>query len=538
VRHIHTRGEVSPNPIDGAQPSADRTTAGFSRRTMLKGIAGAGLAATLAGLPLDAAAAAAQNVTDWPAFDAAVSSEFSRMGMVGSALAVVTGDQVLHTHTLGVRSLKHPDPVTHNTHFPVASTTKSMSSLLVATFVDQKRLAWDQPVIDAWPGFRAPTDHLTKTLRVRDLMGMASGIGEPTAFGLHQGLPTATELLQSLVNLPVINEPNKEFFYNNTVYAAGGYLPLLVEHVAGNDLEAAYSEAMRDRVYGPVGMATASIADDPRGVVDDYAGGHSLDLDGKATMVQYGPVGAYAPVGGTLACLDDMVAYVQMQLRRGMSVTGKRVVSEANLAETHKPHIAEPTDKALDPDTVSAHYCMGWVNQQYTDGNTLLWHNGGIDGFTSFIGFMPGQDLGLVVLNNINPSPTGFYFYLYALTLILNGRLGLNKGVPEKIDAANTAAVAQLKSLGQQSRPVDPAVLAPFLGYYEGGYQLVLHGAQALIVAGPRLLPLAAMPDGSYVFSGGLIAGSPVKLVRGRDGVPQMELVALSETVRRTVGLD
>jgi CubicO group peptidase (beta-lactamase class C family) len=100
--------------------------------------------------------------------------------------------------------------VTSDTHFLVASTTKSMSSLLVATYVDEGKLAWDQRVIDAWPGFGAPTDELTNTLRVRDLLGMASGIGEPSALsGLHEGDPTAGQLLQSIVNLPVIAPPGE-----------------------------------------------------------------------------------------------------------------------------------------------------------------------------------------------------------------------------------------------------------------------------------------------------------------------------------------
>ncbi len=521
---------------EGAIPPAE--PGGFSRRVLFKGVAGAGLAAAMSQLPVtvtDAATRAA--ATDWGAFDAAVSKEFFRMGLVGGAVAVVSGDRVLHTQTLGVRAKQRHERVTNSTGFLVASTTKSMSSLLVATFIDEKRLSWDQPVIDAWPGFRAPTEQLTKTLRVRDLLGMATGIGEPGSITINQGLPTAAEILQSLVNLPVINKPGKQFFYNNTVYAVGSYLPLLVQHVAEQELEAAYSEIMQQRVYKPTGMRTARIADDPRGLVSNYAGGNGLDLRGRATSVPYSPVGSYAPVGGTLASLDDMAAYVRLQLRRGVSVTGKRVVSAANLAETHKPHIDDQVNKNLDPDAVASGYCMGWISQRYKDRTTLVWHNGGIDGFTTFIGFFPEHDLGVVVLNNMDPQRTGLYFYLYVLNLLLNGRVGLNEGVPAKVDAANVAAVAQLRSLGRESRPVNHRALAPFLGYYEGGYQLVAHGTHAEVVLGARRMPLVAMPDGSYLFAGGIFVGTPLKLGRDRDGIPQMELVALAQTVRRTVGL-
>jgi CubicO group peptidase (beta-lactamase class C family) len=223
------------------------------------------------------------------------------MGLVGAAVAVVSADAVRYTRTLGVRSLRTRAPVTSDTHFLVASTTKSMSSLLVATYVDEGKLAWDQRVIDAWPGFGAPTDELTNTFRVRDLLGMASGIGEPPALsGLHEGDPTAGQLLQSIVNLPVIAPPGEQFFYNNTVYAVGGYLPALTQRVPVDQLPAAYAKEMHSRVYRPVGMAGARLTDDPRGLVKNYSAGHGVDLLARQTALPYGPVGSYAPVGGTL----------------------------------------------------------------------------------------------------------------------------------------------------------------------------------------------------------------------------------------------
>jgi CubicO group peptidase (beta-lactamase class C family) len=286
-----------------------------------------------------ARAAAAMVADDWGWFDAAVGDAFARMRMVGAAVAIVCGDRVLHTRTFGVRDPRGREPVTNSTHFLVASTTKSMSSLLVATYVDERTLAWDQRVIEAWRGFRAPTDELTRTLRVRDLLGMASGIGEPPALsGLHEGDPTATQLLQSIVNLPVINRPGVEFFYNNTVYAVGGYLPALTDGVDGDHLAAAYARLMRDRVYRPALMSGARLTDDPRGLVDDYARGNGPGLSGSVTTLPYGPVGSYAPIGGTLATLDDMAAYVRLQLREEVSVGGRRVVSAAGLSESPPIH--------------------------------------------------------------------------------------------------------------------------------------------------------------------------------------------------------
>jgi CubicO group peptidase (beta-lactamase class C family) len=508
-----------------------------SRRAVLRGAAAAGLVTGLAGAPavvLNAQPAGGSN--DWTEFDHAVKSWFRRMRMVGAAVAVVSADEVLYSSTHGVCDRATDEPVTNDTHFLVASTTKSMSSLLVATFVDEGLFGWDQPVVEVWPQFRAPNDELTRTLRVRDLMGMGSGITEPPALSaLHEGDPTALQLLQSIVNLPVEHPPGSTFSYNNTVYAVGGYLPALAQGVAPADLCSAYSQQMRERVYGPVGMATATIADDPRGVVERYARGYGPDLEGKRVRMPYGAVGSYAPVGGTLATLTDMAAYVQLQLRKGKSAAGVEVVSAANLAECWKPHVGVPTSPEFDPDVASAGYGMGWIHQKYRDGTSLVWHNGGIDGFTTLIAFLPEKDIGLVVLNSMNPEPIGLFFYLAVLNHLLSQRFGLNQDANLRIDAAYDEAIAKLDETWRQSIPADPEAVAPYVGYYQGGYRLTVDDGVPRIRIGSRVMPLRALPDGAYVTASGLIPNLRVRLSGDPGGVSRMELEGL-ETVNRTVG--
>ncbi len=531
------------NQSSALAPSEAPGETKVARRTVLKGFAAAGPSVGTAAGAVSASASSAAAVGtgagayDWAAFDRLIGSAFDQMGMVGAAVAVVSADRVLHVTPLGSRSLKPRRPVTADTQFLVASTTKSMTALLVATYVDEGRLAWNQPVIDAWSGFRAPTDELTRSLRVRDLLGMASGLSEPPALSsLHEGEPTAAQLLQSIVNLPVIGPPGKEYFYNNTVYAVGGYLPFLAAGVAPADLPAAYANAMHDRLFQSAGMRGARIADDPRGLVDDYATGYVPDLRGTPQTLAYGPVGSYAPVGGTLASVTDMAAYVQLQLRQGVSTTGHRVVSAANLAELYKAHIPIPTSPDFDPDAVKQGYAMGWIRAEYKDGSSLVWHNGGIDGFTTYIGFVPQHDLGVVVLNAMNPGPTGTWFYTYVLNVLLNQRLSLNLGVPAKAVAANAAALDHQRQLGRQAKAVDRKAVNRYLGYYEGGYCMALDGRDLQFHQGPRVFPLEVMPDGSYVIAGGLLVGAPVKLAIDNDGVPHIEIVGL-ETARRTTGL-
>ncbi|HEU4999337.1 MAG TPA: serine hydrolase domain-containing protein [Lapillicoccus sp.] len=517
--------------VDEIDP-ADRAI-GVPRRTVLQGIAAAGAVAGTGALwasPAVAAPSAPGGPPDWAAFDRSVGSAFDRMNLVGAAVAVVTGDRVLHTLTNGSRQLSPRRPVTENTGVLVASTTKPMTATMVAGYVDEGKLAWDQPVVDAWSGFRAPTDQLTRTLKVRDLLNMWSGIGRDEAKDFHVNGMTAADVIRGIVNYPVLGPPHTTYFYNNDVYALGGYLPLLASGVALNDLGDAYAHTMRDRLFGPAGMTRAVVASDPRGVVDDYATGYGFDLRPKATSMPFASNGGAAPAGAVIASLQDMAAFARLQLRQGVSVTGARVASAAALAECW----TAGSNQTVPPGTgdfVASGYGLGFSVDTLRDGTRVVWHNGALDGFTSYVGFLPEKDLGLVVLTNMNVFPTGSIFYAYVLNLLLDQRFGYNPGLAEKVLEVSDAGLANLAQLGRQARPVDPRVVEPFLGYYEHDYTLVRDGGRLRLLVGPRRLTLAAMPDGSYRVSDGLLPGNRVNLTLDQDGHRRLELVDF-ETVR------
>jgi len=467
---------------------------------------------------------------DWSTFDHHVQAGFDRMRLVGAAVAVVSSTQILHTLTLGSRTRAPRRPVTATTRFVVASTTKAMSSALVAGYVDDGVVGWDQKAVDAWPGFRAPTDELTRSLTIRDLLGMATGITAPDSTDLHLGAYTPAEMLQSLVNLPVTSPPRTSFFYLNGVYAAGAFLPLLASGVAPADLYQAYVEAMRTRIFEPAGMSGARIAADPRDVSADYAAGYGYDLTGTPTELPYAAFGSTAPASSALAGLADLAAFVRLQLRRGLSVTGRRVVSEANLAECWKPGVDTPFSRDFDPDAVSKRYALGWFREEFTDGTTLLQHGGNVDGFSSLMAFLPEHDLGLVALTNLDSS---LFTDPYVLNLLLN-QLGINRGVPDKVLAFNDGLLSGIVEVGRESAKVDLKAITPYLGFYERGYTLERDGGGVQIRLGPRFWPLRQTGDGGYVIAHapGVLLRNRVKLSRGVDGTPQVEIVGW-ETLRR-----
>jgi CubicO group peptidase (beta-lactamase class C family) len=475
---------------------------------------------------------------DWDEFDCAIETGAQVFGIVGTAVAVVSAAGLVHQHAFGARDLATAAPVTPHSLFRVGSTTKSMSALLVAQCVDEGRLDWDQPVREVWPAFRAPTAELTATLRVRDLFGMATGLGARPITDLQQGYPTPRQVLESVAFLPVLGPPHTQYFYNNTVCTLGGYVPALAIGTELQDLLPVYARLMQEQVYGPVGMATARIADDPRPWGADYATGYALDFAEGMAVEPWAPVGSFAPVGSTIASLMDMAAYVTMQLRGGTTPAGQRVVSVQHLAECWKPVIEIPITPSEAPGVRDISYCMGWTSAHYDGvGGRVLSHTGGVDGFTCLIAFLPDDDLGLVVLTNVWNAPGGLPFCSYVLNLLLEQRLGLDARYNAAVVAGYKDAARQLADQAAQAGPVDPAAIAPYLGYYERGFRLALDGTGTLrLYLQNRALRVLAQPDGRYVLGSGLLAGAAISFSRDAVDLPQMELQDIA-TVRWQSGL-
>src|SRR5918998_2422724 len=481
------------------------------------------------------------------AFTADVQQAMQTFGIVGTAVGLVQGDQIVLTQGFGVRDLLRQAPVTERTRFRIASNTKSMTTLLVATFVDQGLLSWDDRVIDVWPEFRAPTPELTQDLRVRDLLGNGSGLAEsPTVeFFMMGGGDSALELLRAVAYQTVIGPLNTDYAYNNTLFCVGGYLGPIAEGTPPKALEETYAALVAERIFAPIGMADAAIADDPRPLGEDYAQGYTHDLFGRPSAVPFVSIDGVAPAGAGLASATDMARYLITQMQGGLTPEGTRVVSAANLAETHRPGIAVPPDalNALPavvlPDTVAMHYCRGWFEQVFKDGRRLLWHAGGIDGFAPLLGLFPHEQIGFVLLTNQEPGGGGALFNIAVQSSLLSRLFGLNRDLPAFLAGVIPTLQKRTADLAARTRPVDPAAIGPYLGLYSSGFQVRLDDAQVLRLEHDiRSMPLLALPDWTYFVADGpdVVLEKTVTFAPDAKGVPTMTIAGFDPVRWLTAG--
>ena len=76
----------------------------------------------------------------------------------------------------GVRELGKSEPVNENTLFMAASNTKGMTTLLLSELVDENKLKWDEPVIEAYPQFELGNLDITKKVLIENLICACTGM--------------------------------------------------------------------------------------------------------------------------------------------------------------------------------------------------------------------------------------------------------------------------------------------------------------------------------------------------------------------------
>ncbi|HVS30967.1 MAG TPA: serine hydrolase domain-containing protein, partial [Thermoanaerobaculia bacterium] len=93
----------------------------------------------------------------------------------GLAIAVVKDDRVVHLGGYGVRELGGA-PVTPDTLFQIASTSKAFTTAAMAILVDEKKMKWDDPVRAHLDYFRLSEPCADSLVTLRDIVSHRTGL--------------------------------------------------------------------------------------------------------------------------------------------------------------------------------------------------------------------------------------------------------------------------------------------------------------------------------------------------------------------------
>jgi CubicO group peptidase (beta-lactamase class C family) len=407
------------------------------------------------------------------AFDARVDSVMKQWKVPGIGIAVVKGNQVILAKGYGFKNVDQKDPVTKDTKFAIGSVTKSFAVTGLASQASEGKLEWDVPVRRYLPDFQMFDPVATERMTPRDLVIHRSGLPRHDLMW-GGGTYTREEIYQRLRYL----EPSRDFRavwqYQNLMYMTAGYL-------SGKLDGTSWEEVVKNRVFRPLGMATAdfSVADLQRSA--DYAFPYARLPNDSVVKIPYRNLDAIGPAGSINASPAEMIRYVTMHLNRGR-FEGREILKPSAAAEMQNPQMVMPTPNDPGPGGVELghqQYGMGFFVGSYR-GRKMVHHGGNIDGFSAEVSFLPNDSIGVVVLTNLNGTPTRDFipFMIYDRLLGLpaidwSGRYQAQADRQRaRQDSIRAADVASRVANTQPSRG-----LADFAGSYSHpGYGLVRIG--------------------------------------------------------------
>lgn len=451
-------------------------------------------------------------------FTAYVEEAMERFAIPGVAVSIVQGDEIVYAEGFGVRQLGESAPITPETRFMIGSTGKTMTTLFMATLVDDGVIEWDTPVVEVLPQFAVADPELTQQITMRNLVCACTGVPRrDLELFFNADELSAEQIIESLRTFEFFTDFGEAFQYSNQLVAVAGYAAAAAAGGEYGDLYERYVLEMNQRVFQPIGMTSTTFSFEEVTENDNYARPHSLAPDATYAEIPLAleriviPV---APAGAPWSNVLDMGRYLITELNAGVAPNGEVVVSAEALATTWELQI---------PVSAEASYGLGWFVDDYK-GQLLIHHGGNTLGFTSDLAFLPQADIGISVLTNgqvTNAFNQALRFRLFELVF-------------DQAPEADAQATFAFESLRREfTRPlenltaVDPAAVEPFLGRYTnpalGEVELRLEDETLLLDVGEFIVEVRAQTNEAgeverYVTYNIPLVGLPIEFTENEAG--------------------
>jgi CubicO group peptidase (beta-lactamase class C family) len=387
-----------------------------------------------------------------------LSASMQQLDVAGVSFALLDHGHLVYAGGLGVKELGKPDKVDGDTLFRIASNTKGMSTLMLAKLVDEGRFSWNDKVTKVYPSFRLGSDTTTASVEMRHLVCACTGLPRRDFPDILSGTSLTTPASLTFEHLAQTEPTSKfgeTFQYNNLMAAAAGYIG---GHIAHPELEigAAYDKTMQEKVFKPLGMKSTTLSLH-KALAGNHASGHAADIDGHLSLALVQVNDAFnfeRPAGAAWSSAVDVIKYVDNELREGVLPTGERYMTAANLLARRQPNVPLGED---------GFYGMGLMGQKTAD---VQWyhHGGDLIGYHSDLYFIPGAQVGAVLLTNTDSGAAmRGPFIRRLLELLYDGKPEAEETVKASAAAIKAAVIAERKQLVY---PADPKIASGLASRY------------------------------------------------------------------------
>ncbi|MEV6603526.1 serine hydrolase domain-containing protein [Kutzneria sp. NPDC051319] len=304
-----------------------------------------------------------------------------RSQVPGAALALTHAGEPILTKCYGLADLARRQLVQPTTVFRLASLSKPFTALVIMLLERDGLLDVDAPIRYYLPGYPAHAARVTVQHLLTHTSGIPNCTGQPGYVDImSNSRRTDADLLACFVEAGLDFEPGSRYGYSNSGYRL---LDMIAEQVTGMP----FGTIVTERIFAPAGMHHSLLLNDTTNTSDlarGYTG--SADSFGNAAYVNIALTGGAGGIGSTL---EDLLRFDQALRTESIADAAlqRRLFSPTRLA----------TGRAEG-------YGLGWKLGAYR-GHGLIYHGGAIQGFTCLYLRLPDDDLGIILLTNLQGFP-------------------------------------------------------------------------------------------------------------------------------------
>jgi CubicO group peptidase (beta-lactamase class C family) len=315
-----------------------------------------------------------------PAWDSLLTRQFPAAGP-GATVLVAQAGQVLYRRAFGQADLERHVAMTPDYRFRLGSLTKQFTACAILKLAEEGKLSVHDELTRYLPDYPTQGHSLTIEQVLTHTAGIPDYTHQPTFTPQFQRQDLTPQQLVTLIAAhPLDFVPGQAFRYSNSGYVLLGYL---IEVVSGKS----YERYLQDTFFTPLGM-THTGYDHPERIIPERAAGYQPGPAGYENAAALSMSLPYA-AGSLLTNGDDLLRWYEA-LRRG------RVVQAASLAQAQQPYrLANGSYTA---------YGYGW-ELGTLQGSPVVKHVGRINGFLTYVLYLPQQQLFVSLLANCNPAP-------------------------------------------------------------------------------------------------------------------------------------
>lgn len=305
----------------------------------------------------------------------------------GTAVAVYYKGEIIDT-AAGVLSRNTGVEATADSVFQIGSITKVWTTTLVMQCVDDGLIDLEAPVRHYLPEFKVADEDVAAKVTVRQLLCHVSGFEGDLFNDTGNGEDAIAKYVATIAQAPQLFPLGSMFSYNNAAFAVLGRIVEVAR-------DKSYDRCLAEHLFAPLGLTHAAQTA-WEAILFRAAVGHIPGPDGKSTAAPVWALTRSNESAGSMLAMRprDLVTFAAMHLNGGKNSSGERVLSAESVAAMQQRQIELP-NLGLMGDA----WGLGWEIFDMT-GGTVVGHDGGTLGQSSFLRVVPGADLAVAVLTN------------------------------------------------------------------------------------------------------------------------------------------